>query len=358
MRISATRLLSYRLPFRRPWRTHRGVLRERAGWLLELTTDQGLRGYGDCAPLPQAGTEIANAAGSWLRARISKLAGSPLLDVLDALPRETKTPAARHALESALLDLVSQAEGLSLRRWLSPTAVDDIRVNAACGALDGEVHKRCERSVQLGFKTLKLKVGLDEVRRELELLRGLSAVLPEATDLRLDANGAWTSAEARQFLSGLQGLPVESLEEPLSDPSVANLRDLQDSTPVALALDESQGRFTAAELYDRLPVRRLILKPCVLGGLLPTRHLAERAMRAGMETLITSTLESAVGIQAAAQLAMALYSSANPLAQGLATSDWFAENVTEPPPIVRGRLQLRDAAGLGIRLTHLHGETF
>ncbi len=122
-------------------------------------------------------------------------------------------------------------------------------------------------------------------------------------------------------------------------------------TEVAIALDESLTRFSQEELLEQAPVRRLIIKPCVLGGLLPAKRLADRAQQAGIESVVTSTLESAVGIRAAAQLAMAINQPGRPLAHGLATSDWFTINVTEPPAILHGRLQLPDIAGLGAHLS-------
>ncbi len=63
MHIASGRLIPYSLPLRHAWRTNRGTLRQRDGWIVQLTTDTGLLGHGDCAPLPEAGTETL----PWLR---------------------------------------------------------------------------------------------------------------------------------------------------------------------------------------------------------------------------------------------------------------------------------------------------
>ncbi|MEN8166113.1 MAG: o-succinylbenzoate synthase [Pseudomonadota bacterium] len=350
MIIQACRLLPYRLPFRQAWQTHRGVLRERGGWILELTTDDGRRGYGDCAPLLAAGSETAAAAQRWLTRRLPALQDQSPDELIKGLPLPTKTPAARHALETALLDLISQSEGLSLRRWLSPRAVDRIAVNGSAGVLEQNAAERCGKLLEQGFTTLKLKVGLARVTQELRWLEQLCGQLPAHISLRLDANGAWSLAQAQEFLRNLPETVIESLEEPLAEPLPERLAMLQGMTRTNLALDESLAGIPLEQLLEQPPVRRLVLKPTVLGGLQPSMDLARRAVKAGLEVLVTSTLESAVGIHAAAQLAAALDPADGPLAHGLATSDWFVEDVAHALEINNGQLLLPDVPGLGIRM--------
>lgn len=353
MRIQSCQLIPYRLPFKLAWRTSRGALNIRNGWIIELTTDCGSKGYGDCAPLPSAGTETASAAKTRLTRQLPSLQNTAPIDALESLLLQPEHPAARHALETALLDLISQAENLSLRQWLSPTAGDKVEVNGACGILDEQVFGRATHLLKQGFKVLKLKVGLANVEQELGLLKRLAAQLPADTRLRLDANGAWNRQQAQEFLLGSSELPIESLEEPLAEPHSSWLVELQSMTQISLALDESLPRFSLDKLLEQPPVKRLILKPTVLGGLLAAKKLAELAVQTGLETLVTSTLESSVGIQAAAQLATALTQPGGKrVAHGLATSDWFTTDVAEAPSISNGWLRLPDISGLGVRFTH------
>lgn len=346
MQILSWRLTPYQLAFKHPWRFHRETLTQRFGWILELTTTTGKHGLGDCAPLVAAGTESVTEAKRWLAHELPRLLQQPLEVALASLPTVTTAPAARHAVETALLDLASQTKELSLRHWLSSDAKDEIEVNGSAGALDQWTHQRTQPLLKQGFKLIKLKVGLAKITEELELLRRLAAELPAGIRLRLDANGAWTREQASEFLDDAADLPIESLEEPLIEPRADWLSALQAETPITLALDESLTRFHLAELFERPPVRRLILKPTVLGGLLSTKQIADDADSAGLESLITSTLESTVGVHAAAQLAAAL----SPAIHGLATSEWFGQDVAPNPIIQQGRLQLPNTAGLGVQL--------
>jgi L-alanine-DL-glutamate epimerase-like enolase superfamily enzyme len=63
-----------------------------------------------------------------------------------------------------------------------------------------------------------------------------------------------------------------------------------------------------------------------------------------MQCVVTSSIDSACGVLAAAHLAAALD---NGLAHGLATSSWLTADTGTPPTITNGRLALPDTPGLG-----------
>jgi o-succinylbenzoate synthase len=346
MKIRSVRLLPYRLPLRQPWRNRHGMIHERTGWIVELTTDSGMLGLGDCAPLRAAGTEAASDAENWLHQYLPQIRLLTPSEALELLPLSCPAPAARCALETALLDLISQSEACSLHRWLDPRAVESIGINASAGSLDASVASRCRSLTDRGFRTLKLKVGVFRPEQELERLHRLDRQLPAQIQLRLDANGAWAMEEAKRFLAGMPQR-VESLEEPLTSPRPGELAVLQARTQAALALDESLPGMPVNTLLNNPPVKRLVLKPTVLGGLLPAMALARQAAQAGMQTLVTSTLESAIGIRAAVQLAAAI-PQPEPLDHGLATSEWLTTDIMPAPEIVKGRISLPQMPGLGI----------
>ncbi|WP_295879861.1 o-succinylbenzoate synthase [uncultured Thiohalocapsa sp.] len=332
----------YRLPLRRPWRTARDTLAERTGWLVHAEAD-GASGFGDCAPLPAAGTETAAQAAQRLahwRAR----AGEGVAALLAALAIEpSATPAADCAVETALLDLCARQRGLPLRRLLHAAAPDQLAVNAMLGAA-GTLHTAAvEQALAAGFRVLKVKLGTAPPAEELARLEAAAALLPAGAALRLDANGAFDATSAAACIAEVAGLPIDCLEEPLATPDDAALAHLQATAPFSLALDESlAGR---PDLHPaRLPVRRLVLKPAVVGGLRRTLRLATQAHAAGREVVLTSLVESAAGLWATAQLAAA---TGGPLAHGLATADWLAADLGAAPMIDAGSIMLPEAPGSG-----------
>jgi o-succinylbenzoate synthase len=343
-RISEFRVVPYALALRRRWVTARGALDRREGFLIGLRAGEGPRGFGDCAPLETAGTESLSQA----HARLAQLAEASrnwlLHDLSAAVSKWLGTPAARCAVETALLDIQSQLAGLPISRCLSGAAGDVVYVNAAGGGLDQDCMQRCLSAVAQGYTVIKLKVAQDSIKREINKLIDITNVLPSNVVLRLDANRGWNLGEAAQLVEALRDAPIDSLEEPLRNPSREDLRALQARVSWPVALDESIPLWTRSEWLSDPPARRVVCKPAVHGGLKETLEFAQSLEAAGVQTVISTTLESAAGTWACVHLAAALN---NGLAHGVGTSDWFVRNTGPPPPVNRASIKLAGRAGLG-----------
>ncbi|SDE21340.1 mandelate racemase/muconate lactonizing enzyme family protein [Rhodospira trueperi] len=361
MRIAAATVHPYALPLVRPWVASRATLTERRGRLLAVTSEDGLVGWGDCAPLPSSG-EAGHARV--FQALNAAVRGLPGRDTADVSPSDV--PEVRWAIETALFDLEARRAGLPLRRFLrssfpviasprqgtgarndEPRTIAPVRVpiNAALGPLDAGCADRAEAAAERGFAVGKIKVGVGAIDDE---RRALADVIERARGrlrVRLDANRAWPEAEARRFLESLVGLPIDGVEEPLADPTPAALAHLQKDLPFPLAADESLPVLGVDALLEARAVRRLVVKPARLGGIRATLALAAQAQTAGVELVLTSVVDSTVGVTAAAHLAAALPTENT---HGLGTLDWLTRDVAPPPVIVDGALCLPAGPGLGL----------
>ena len=338
----------YKLPLIAAWPgMTRNPMRFREGWVVKAK-EHNCSGIGDCAPFQAFGTESKREAHRFLL----QCAGNTWPDsatLLGKLEKQrTGYPASCFALETALLDLESRKADLPLRKILNSKSSDRVRVNALSGSICDE---NTLSSIESGFKIIKLKVGKQAVEEELACLKALCRKLPPQYLLRLDANGAWNLDEARYFLAASEGLPIESLEEPLRETGLAAFADLQNQTDITLALDESLKNLDLNEVLTNPTIRRLVLKPGVQGGLRYTLALAESAAAAGKESVITTLVDSAIGVQATCQLAAATDPLSPGLAHGLATSDWLSKDIAKPPEIRAGYVFLSDTPGLGIHET-------
>lgn len=330
-------IVPYRLPLKRPWVAAATTLTERRGALLELTDDDGLTGWGDCAPLPSGGNAEA------VLAVLAEYARRPASADFRELP-----PEARWAVETAQADLAAQRAGMPLWRHLGGTT-GRIAVNAALGPLDDGAIARATEALEQGYVIGKIKLGIDTPDAELARLRALVGATQGRLKLRLDANRAWADVAASRFLHAITDLPIDCVEEPLAAPTLAALAAQQAGLPYALAVDESLPQFGSSTLIapaNMGAVRRLVLKPARLGGIAATRAIAQAAQAAGIEVVLTSVVDSVIGVMAAAHLAAAFSPT---LAHGLGTSSWLAADVAAPPTIDAGRLQLPATPGLGIR---------
>jgi o-succinylbenzoate synthase len=310
--VSTADWLPYTLPLRQAWHTSRGVVAARHGRLLHLRSTDGRSGWGDCAPLPEFGIDQARATD--------------------------------FAEECAQLDLIAQRAGLPLDAWLggNPPAIS-LAVNGSLGSLPDVNRQAIATAIAAGFQVLKVKIGTRSPADEIKRLQQIAETLPTGCQLRLDANGAWSFADAQVFFSACQDLPIEACEEPLREPSLRALAQLQATVPFAIAIDESLEEL-GADVFRQPPVRRIVIKPARQGSLLSSMELALRARAAGIETIISSALESSCGLLACAHLAAAV---APETVHGLATSSWFVVDTGLPPTIAAGRLMLPGRAGIG-----------
>jgi L-alanine-DL-glutamate epimerase-like enolase superfamily enzyme len=311
----ALELRPYRLRLREPFHSALGVVDHRDGFVVLLRED-GLTGRGEACIVPELGTESLEECERELRRS------------------DPRTPAARHALDLARLDLRAQREGLPLAKLLEPAAAEAVPVSAV---LSGDVASSAARAAAEGFGTVKLKVGrADDLARATAVRVAIGA----RVKLRLDANGAWTRDEALTRLRQLAPLEVELCEQPTQD-----LLGLEQS-PIAVAADELvPADFEAA--IARAAV--VVLKPMLLGGVGPALQLARRAVAAGRRVLVTTSIDGAIARAGAAHLAAAVAALGTQPAAGLATGRLLAEDLCEDALApARGVVRIPGAPGLGL----------
>lgn len=314
--------------------------------LVAVTDADGLTGWGDCAPLPSSGTAGHDRAFAALAAVAQGLAGMSAEEAMERLPA-VPLPEPRWAIEVALADLDARRRGLPLARSLGATGPLAVPVNAALGALDVGCRERAAEALARGYGIAKIKVGVLDVDTELERLRALVADTGSRLRLRLDANRAWSDGDAWRFLTAAADLPIDGVEEPLAAPTAERLARLQAALPFAVAVDESLPELGIDAILAAGAARRLVVKPARIGGIAATLALAHGAREAGVQLVLTSVVDSVVGVAAAAHLAAALPEAHAGLAHGLATGDWLATDLGPSLPIDRGVMILPAGPGLG-----------
>ncbi|HET7477496.1 MAG TPA: o-succinylbenzoate synthase [Dermatophilaceae bacterium] len=194
-----------------------------------------------------------------------------------------------------------------------------------------------------GCATAKVKVAeagqalADDVARVAEV----RALLGPAGRVRVDANGAWSVAEATEALGRLAAYDLEYAEQPCA--TVEELTTLRvtlarNGIDVPIAADES-----VRKAADPLRVARqraadiLVVKVAPLGGVRPALAIAGEC---GLPVVVSSALDSSVGIAAGAALAAALPEL--PYACGLGTTQLLAGDVVAQPLAARaGSLPVR-----------------
>lgn len=319
-----------------------------AGMILSIWTDDGVRGRGEAvtragfAP-PLAALEAAarGLPGALLGRSLADLAEAEALaeDACEGAPGPL-----RFALEGALLDLVGQREGRGVAALLAgpegPAAAIErsaLLVGDDADALAGEI----EALRAAGFGTFKIKARGPWPAAQGRVRRARALLGPEAA-LRVDCNGSMPAADAPALLGALAELDLDYVEEPVAGLAPAGWRALA-GAGVRLAIDESATdprAWRAALDGDAAAV--VIVKPAFVGLLAARQRIAEARAR-GVEVVITSALEGALGVAAAAHLALATATSA-PAGISARAAAWLPAWLDRQAP----RITAPTAAGLGV----------
>ncbi len=319
---------------------------ERDAVLLRVMDEDGVVGWGEASPLPGYSTDalddVERALDEWAlrwgRGEIDTGAGGPALPALE-LPAEldfADLPSARCAIDTAMLDLAARRLGVPLHALLLdlgvPTRPVERLAVAGLVTLSGAERPGAPETseapsaqvgklVAAGYRTVKCKLGGADFDGELAELRAVRAEFPYLK-LRLDVNGRWSPATARDRLPVLkQEINPEFVEQPVGPEELLSFG----GTPVPIAADESL-RLPGApnRLTGPGGCAVFVLKPMVLGGLRDCIRLAETAFDDGIRVIVSHTFGGPVAHAAACELALALAAadpSGDAPAAGLAGHD-------------------------------------
>lgn len=241
-------------------------------------------------------------------------------------------PSMLFGLETALLDL-ERGGTASLFETPFTRGEEGIEINGLVwmGSYD-EMLARLEEKMRAGFRCVKLKIGAIDFDRELDLVRHIRSAFDKSRiELRVDANGGFSPAEAMHRLEQLAQFDIHSIEQPIKQHQWARMAELCACTPIPIALDEELIGVNMTqmkqELLDRIRPQYIILKPSLHGGMRGTREWISMAQTRGIGSWITSALESNVGLNAVAQLAADIYGPDIKMPQGLGTGQLFTDNI-------------------------------
>jgi len=191
-----------------------------------------------------------------------------------------------------------------------------------------------------GCATAKVKVadpGADPAG-DLDRLAAVRDALGATGRIRIDANGAWDVDTAVRLIKSYDVAAggLEYVEQPCA--TVEELAAVRRRVAVPVAADESLRRSVDPLRVSRLGAADIaVLKVQPLGGVRAAYELAERV---GLPVVVSSALETSVGIAAGVALAAALPEL--PYACGLATVALLAGDVVADPFLpVDGALSVR-----------------
>jgi L-alanine-DL-glutamate epimerase-like enolase superfamily enzyme len=305
-KIKDIEIYAFDVPLVAPFRISIGEMSAANDVLVRVRTDSGLIGIGEACPFPPitGETQATNiAAAKAIRDMLigkDPLAIDAALRLMGAIVHSNPSMVA--AFDMALFDILGQAAGLPLFRLLGgdkstfesdiTTGIDTPEVMAA-GA---------KKHAGMGYKTLKVKIGLDP-DQDFERLRAVREAVGDAVTLRIDANQGYTVPQAIYALKKIDKLRIQLVEQPVLASDIAGLKQVRSESPIPIMADEScflpadALRLVKAEACDFMNIK--IMKA---GGILNAVRIAHIADAANMRCMVGCMLETRIALTAAAHV--------------------------------------------------------
>lgn len=279
--------LAFLSPIRHSLATHEGS----ENLVVQVTTRDGLSGYGEGVPRVFVTGETMEGCLAFLREKLAPV----VLHQEWSTPRELsadleeifvlgagKYPGAFCAMETALLDAAGKTWGAPVAELIGPPAKDRVIYSAVIPLTSLDMLDPFLTLVdQYRMQYVKLKVGTS---RDLQILKRAREMLGWERDIRVDANSAWEPREAIQRIQKMAPYRISAVEQPVAKEDFLGLKQVSDGVEVPIIADESLCREEDAQRLIELKACRIFnLRLSKCGGLGAARRIRQMAEAGGIE---------------------------------------------------------------------------
>ncbi|UCE06828.1 MAG: dipeptide epimerase [bacterium] len=310
MKITNIEAWSVALKLKEPYTIAYDTIDTASNIFLRIDTNQRVVGYGCAAPDEFVTGETPHSVLQAMKDIVyPALKGSDPLRHAMLLER-LKTvlgsqPTALAAVDMALYDILGKVSGLPLWKLLGGFR-DRITTSITIGILpEAETVQRAKQRVIQGFKSLKLKGGLDVESDVARVLKVREAVGKDI-ELRFDANQGFTVEHSLIFVQKIRQANLELFEQPTPKGQPDLLGRVTTSVPIPIMADESLMTLRDAFRLARKELADMVnIKLMKVGGISEALQINAVARSAGLEVMVGCMDESALAIAAGLHFALA-----------------------------------------------------
>jgi o-succinylbenzoate synthase len=327
MTIKKFNWLPLDLNFNTSFQTSKNSFTLRRIYLIQLIDSEGNKFYGECAPLPDFGSESFLTVENVLSAADKILVGLSIDSITNSLEsileKFNHALTVRSSIEQSLMQAIHFYRPKELLNYLPKPTDKKIEVNGLVGMYSS--FRATETALvlsEIGFGTIKMKAGRENFEDDYKVIKKTRKALGKDVNLRIDVNGKWNFEEAVQYLNRLEKFNLQYVEQPVKE--IEGLIELTGSCSTPIAADESIRNVEDAEKIISSDINFLILKPALIGGLLNTLKIIKYAEAAGKQVIISSAFESSLGRNNLIYLASKIK---NKNAHGLTFSNTFEKDL-------------------------------
>src|SRR5579862_8861161 len=243
MKITKVKAVPFRAPRKRVWNAAFGRVAESEYAIVIVETDERVRGIGEIATVwDRRGISQADDVNRLLAPLL--IGKDPLclnelcIAVHRALGRGSNP--AKAGVDIALHDLAGRILGLPVYQLLGGKLRDRIPLSFSINMAAPEaMAEEAADLVQQGFKTLKLKAGLDH-RSDLKALECIRCRVGDAVTLRVDMNAGVTSPkDALRRIRDFEPFVLEFVEQPVKGENIEGMAFVRKHSMIPIMADES-----------------------------------------------------------------------------------------------------------------------
>lgn len=297
-------LYHYQIPLKTSVVLRHQTITQRQGLFLCLE-EKGNIGWGEIAPLPHFSQENLNVAELALRHWIKQWRNEQN-PTIENLP-----PSVAFGISCALAEISGTL-----------ATQGNYQTVSLCKGNPTEFAKQLHTQK---ISIAKLKIGF-EPEQDGKMVEDFLQTFPHLM-LRLDANRIWSLSQAELFarqISLKNRKRIQFIEEPCQTPTLS--QQFAQQQQIAIAWDETV-REALFEVKKIPYLTAIVLKPTLIGSIQKCITLIEQAHRLGILTVISSSIESSLGLS---QLARLAYQYTSNTAPGLDTLNLMSVQLIRP----------------------------
>lgn len=351
------------VPLKKPFKTALRTVRTAEAVSVKVTAENGMTGWGEAPPTAVITGETLDSIEGAVNTILAPALTGCNLRMAEAIFHDIDklivgNTSAKAAVETAVYDCLAQLCGLPLYQLLGGYR-REIETDFTVSVNDPEeMGKDAARYVQEGFRTLKIKVGKNDMATDLERIREIRKQAGPAVRIRVDANQGWTAKQAVKAIRKMEdeGLSIELVEQPVHRLDLEGLKQVTDAVDTPIMADESV--FTPRDAFHVLKTRSadlINIKLMKAGGIRQALKINAMAEACGVECMAGSMIETRLGITAAVHFAA---SQKNVTKFDFDAPLMLKEDIVEGGIRYHaGTITIPDAPGLGItKVCHEGGE--
>ena len=359
MKISALEIFRIKVDLLTPYQMSKvlGSRIETQAIILKIHTNKGIFGLGEANPAPLVGGETTDSVIATIKTFFAPLLlGANPLDAAKleiALDRVIAGKnAAKAAVSVALFDILAKAEKVPLHLIFGGKLHSELPVMwpLSCGSPIGD-DKIIEEKLKIGHTTFMIKMGAQDVERDIERVSAIREKYGNGIYLISDTNQGWNYRETLSFINGLEAKAIDLMEQPMPIENLEGYKSVCRVSPWPVSVDESIYTIhDARRLISEKAANAFSLKVSKHGGLLKTKNIAIFSEVFGINCLMNSEIEFGISQAALLQLGCTLNNLVD-FGHAYMSPLRLAADITDYSRLVNdGKVRVPDTPGLGVDL--------